>query len=150
MMPSASGRPYSSQRQSQQRALSLPGRGRQHEEENYLKTQEGCNLPVKHCIRGTEGWEIIPKLRPYTKEIFDKPTFGSRKLGEYLARQTDAGSITVIGLCTDICVISNVLLIKAFLPETPVIVDASCCAGVTPESHENALKAMESCQIKVV
>ncbi len=119
-------------------------------EETYLETQEGHNLPVTHCVRGSEGWEIIPQLRPYANEIFDKPTFGSRKLGEYLADKSDVGSITVIGLCTDICVISNALLIKAFLPETPIIVDASCCAGVTPASHENALRAMESCQIKVV
>ena len=119
-------------------------------EETYLETQEGHNLPVTHCVRGSEGWEIIPQLRPYANEIFDKPTFGSRKLGEYLADKSDVGSITVIGLCTDICVISNALLIKAFLPETPIIVEASCCAGVTPASHENALRAMESCQIKVV
>lgn len=119
-------------------------------EETYLETQEGHNLPVTHCVRGSEGWEIIPELRPYANEIFDKPTFGSRKLGEYLADKSDVGSITVIGLCTDICVISNALLIKAFLPETPIIVEASCCAGVTPASHENALRAMESCQIKVV
>ena len=119
-------------------------------EETYLETQEGHNLPVTHCVRGSEGWEIIPQLRPYANEIFDKPTFGSRKLGEYLADKSDVGSITVIGLCTDICVISNALLIKAFLPETPIIVDASCCAVVTPASHENALRAMESCQIKVV
>jgi nicotinamidase-related amidase len=118
-------------------------------EENYLETQEGRLLPVKHCIRGTEGWEIIPELRTYANEIFDKPTFGSQKLGEYLAEKNNAKEITVIGLCTDICVISNALLIKAFLPEVPIFVEKDCCAGVTPESHENALKAMQSCQIQV-
>lgn len=119
-------------------------------EENYLETQEGKNLPVKHCIRGTEGWEIIPELKQYATKIFDKPTFGSRELGEYLADENDAESITVIGLCTDICVISNAALIKAFLPEVPIIVEQDCCAGVTPESHENALKALQSIQVKVI
>ena len=71
-------------------------------EEHYLNTQEGKNLPVKHCIRGTEGWEIIPELRLYAETVFDKPTFGSRKLGEYLASQENVGQVTVIGLCTDI------------------------------------------------
>lgn len=118
-------------------------------EENYLDTQEGKNLPVKHCIRGTEGWEIIPELQPYAETVFDKPTFGSRKLGEFLASQEDVGQVTVIGLCTDICVISNALMIKAFLPEVPIVVEEKCCAGVTPESHEAALTAMKSCQIHV-
>ena len=116
-------------------------------EENYLDTQEGKNLPVKHCIRGTEGWKIIPELRPYADTVFDKPTFGSRNLGEYLGSQKDIGKITVIGLCTDICVISNALLIKAFLPEVPIVVEEKCCAGVTPASHRTALTAMKSCQI---
>lgn len=121
-------------------------------EENYMETQEGKNLPVPHCIRGTVGWEIIPELSVYaeTNIIFDKPTFGSQKLGEYLASQQDVGKITVIGLCTDICVISNALLIKAFLPEVPIVVEKKCCAGVTPESHERALAAMQSCQIQVI
>ena len=121
-------------------------------EDKYLQTQEGKNLPVPHCIKGSEGWEIIPELRDYADKnvIFDKPTFGSRKLGEYLSEQKDVGKITVIGLCTDICVISNALLIKAFLPETPISVEKACCAGVTPESHERALLTMQSCQIKVI
>ena len=119
--------------------------------EEYLDTQEGRNLPVKHCIRGTDGWKIIPELLPHVQEVFDKPTFGSRLLGEYLlSKKDEIGKITVIGLCTDICVISNALLIKAFLPEVPIVVEEKCCAGVTPESHENALKAMQSCQIKVI
>lgn len=120
----------------------------------YMETQEGRNLPIPHCIKETEGWKIRPEIDALRKtEPFDKPAFGSTELGNAL-RQTDLeekiGSITVIGLCTDICVISNALLAKAFLPEVPVIVDASCCAGVTPESHETALKAMEVCQIKVI
>ena len=120
-------------------------------EENYMDTQEGKNLPVPHCIRGTAGWEIIPELAAYAERniIFDKPTFGSQKLGEYLASQQDIGKITVIGLCTDICVISNALLIKAFLPEAPIVVEKACCAGVTPESHDRALAAMQSCQIRI-
>jgi len=122
-------------------------------EENYLETQEGGNLPVAHCIRGTNGWEITPVLQPYVKEEpVDKPTFGSVRLGDILfdADRTDpVRSVTLIGLCTDICVISNAMIVKAVLPEVPVRVDASCCAGVTPESHRNALAAMKMCQIIV-
>lgn len=121
--------------------------------ENYMETQEGRMLPVPHCIKDSEGWQISPVLAPYCKEPpMDKPTFGSRMLGEILAsanaRETIA-SVTLVGLCTDICVISNALLIKAFLPEVCVKVDAACCAGVTPESHETALRAMLPCQIVV-
>ena len=122
--------------------------------ENYMETQEGKNLPVPHCIRGTEGWQIRPELEELrVTEPIDKGTFGSDELGKILRDLNDEdpiGTITVIGLCTDICVISNALLAKAFLPEVPIEVDASCCAGVTPESHENALKAMASCQIRIV
>lgn len=128
--------------------------------EDYKQTQEGRNLPVPHCIRGTEGWEIIPGLTAYTagKTIVDKPTFGSQHLGglmkaqdEELRRQGDSGieKITLIGLCTDICVISNALVLKSFLPEAEIHVDAGCCAGVTPESHKTALEAMKMCQIVV-
>jgi nicotinamidase-related amidase len=120
----------------------------------YLETQEGKNLPVPHCIRGTDGWQIRPELDALrTTEAIDKPTFGSKELGTILTEMNEKdeiGSITLIGLCTDICVISNAMLVKAFLPEVPIIVDSACCAGVTPESHENALKAMQVCQIKVV
>ena len=123
-------------------------------EENYLETQEGRNLPVPHCIRGTNGWQIRPQLDALRKtETIDKPTFGSEKLGRLLQAEHAAdpiGSVTLIGLCTDICVISNALLIKAFLPEVPVRVDSSCCAGVTPQSHENALQAMRACQIEIL
>ena len=120
----------------------------------YLDTQEGKKLPVPHCIRDTEGWQIRSELDALRKtEPIDKETFGSTDLaGELVALNEDEeiGSITLVGLCTDICVISNALLIKASLPEVPICVDATCCAGVTPESHENALKAMEACQIRII
>lgn len=122
-------------------------------ETNYLETQEGKNLPVEHCIRGSKGWEIRKELDELrTTEAIDKVTFGSSELGNVLRdlnEKEEIGSITVIGLCTDICVISNVMISKAFLPEVPIIVDAKCCAGVSVETHENALKAMEVCQVKV-
>lgn len=117
-------------------------------EENYLDTQEGKNLPVVHCVRGTKGWEIREELAVPGCEVIDKPTFGSLALAERTA-QLQPESVELIGLCTDICVISNAMLIKARLPELPVSVDAACCAGVTPESHENALAAMRMCQIRV-
>ena len=123
-------------------------------EENYLDTQEGKKLPVPHCIRGTEGWEIVPQLRQYMVGFapVDKPTFGSTALAQTLSainQATPIGKVTLIGLCTDICVISNALLLKAFLPEAEIAVDAACCAGVTPENHKNALAAMKACQITV-
>ena len=119
--------------------------------ENYLETQEGHNLPVVHCVKGTPGWQIIPELSDLAEEIIDKPTFGSRTLGERLAAEKEEiGQITLIGLCTDICVISNALLLKAFLPEVPLAVEAACCAGVTPDSHETALASMKTCQIRVI
>lgn len=122
-------------------------------QENYLSTQEGRNLPVPHCIRDTFGWQIIPELQPLCTSVIDKPTFGSTALMELLRSEHEKqpiGSITLIGLCTDICVISNALLLKAAMPEVEISVDAACCAGVTPESHANALAAMKMCQIKVI
>ena len=121
----------------------------------YLSTQEGTRLPVIHCVEGTEGWEIVPALSEYTRgrQVVDKPTFGSTQLAAMLAFahvQDPIRQITLIGLCTDICVISNALLLKAYLPEVPIVVDAACCAGVTPESHRNALSAMKTCQIDVL
>ena len=118
-------------------------------ETNYLQTQEGRKLPVKHCIRQTEGWQIIPKLKAYTSDakIIEKPTFGSVELAKELM---NADQITLIGLCTDICVISNALLLKAYYPEKMIQVDVSCCAGVTPQSHENAVSAMKMCQIDII
>jgi len=115
-------------------------------EENYLETAEGKKLPVRHCIRQ----EISDLL---TEAPVDKVTFGSRELVkklEQIQEETSIESITLIGLCTDICVISNAMLCKAFLPEVPVQVDASCCAGVTVESHMQALEAMKMCQIDIL
>ena len=118
--------------------------------ENYMDTQEGKNLPVKHCIKGTPGWEIRAELDALrTTEPIDKVTFGSSALPEIL-RKENPESVTFVGLCTDICVISNVMLTKAFFPEVPLIVDAKGCAGVTPESHQNALEAMKMCQVTVI
>lgn len=158
-------------------------------QENYMETQEGANLPVPHCIEGTDGWQIRAEVMEAADQqaeavsesyaddedavritidpsVFNKPTFGCVELGEALARanqpEPDAEngidaddtadmieSIEIVGLCTDICVISNAMLLKAFLPEVPITVDAACCAGVTPESHMRALGAMQACQIKV-
>ena len=116
--------------------------------EDYLDTQEGKKLPVAHCIKGTEGWELHPEIEALRKEdALDKPTFGSTQLGCILKEMDGLESVTFVGLCTDICVISNAMIAKAFIPEVPVIVDASCCAGVTPQSHKNALEAMKMCQI---
>lgn len=121
--------------------------------DNYMETQEGKRLPVPHCIKGTEGWQIRKELDALrTTEAIDKLTFGSSELGQLLVKKNEEEpieSITVIGLCTDICVISNALLAKAFLPEAEIRVDARCCAGVTPQSHENALNAMSVCQIVI-
>lgn len=118
-------------------------------EENYLATQEGRNLPVPHCIRGSFGWEISSKLDVADSPVIDKPTFGSIELAQKVAQLDNLESVELIGLCTDICVISNAMLIKAQLPELPVKVDPTCCAGVTPASHNNALSAMKMCQIVV-
>lgn len=122
-------------------------------EENYMDTQEGRNLPVPHCIRNTKGWEICKELEALRKEApIDKVTFGSADLGMKLKAMNEEipiQSITLVGLCTDICVISNAMVIKSFLPEAEIIVDAACCAGVTPESHQRALEAMKACQIKI-
>ena len=123
-------------------------------EDAYLQTQEGKYLPVPHCIRGTEGWKIrkdIAELLAGAK-VIGKPTFGSRILAEELTGISEKEEIELelIGLCTDICVVSNALLLKAFMPEVPITVDASCCAGVTPEKHQAALETMRSCQITVV
>jgi nicotinamidase-related amidase len=129
---------------------------------DYLETQEGKNLPVMHCEDGSEGWMIHsdllsawhgnkntiidPKL---SENVLTKNTFGSKALIEYLETVEGLEEIEIIGLCTDICVISNALLIKAFEPEVKISVDSACCAGVSPESHEVALKAMKSCQVNV-
>ncbi len=159
--------------------------------EAYLQTQEGRNLPVVHCVKGTPGWEIAEKVYAEGCLVVDKPSFGSLALPEVvrscvgkeedlaaqgedsknvqhrtyqdlqngeslynLDENLDDGivpdSIELVGLCTDICVISNAMILKAAFPEVPIAVDASCCAGVTPESHKNALKAMQMCQIQIL
>ena len=119
--------------------------------ENYMQTAEGKNLPVPHCIKDSNGWRIRAELDALRKtEPIDKITFGAKELVEHLAEEQDVESITFMGLCTDICVISNAMLVKAFYPEIPLFVDAQGCAGVTPESHQNALSAMKMCQITVL
>ncbi|MBQ8297200.1 MAG: cysteine hydrolase [Ruminococcus sp.] len=117
--------------------------------EDYLSTSEGKKLPVEHCVRGTYGWEITDKLEVRDSKIIDKPTFGSYELAEYAASIEKLEEVILVGLCTDICVISNAMLLKARLPEVRITVDSGCCAGVTPQSHENALEAMKMCQIDV-
>jgi nicotinamidase-related amidase len=125
-------------------------------ESDYLETQEGVRLPVEHCIRGTKGWELVPAIEALLmpeSQVIEKPTFGSSELVGLLERLNEEEpirSITLAGLCTDICVISNALLIKAYFPEIPIAVDATCCAGVTVESHQRALDAMRVCQIDIV
>ena len=121
--------------------------------DEYLSTQEGKNLPVEHCIKGSWGWQICPELESVRNGlVIDKPTFGSVELQELLYEENEKEpieSIELIGLCTDICVISNAMLAKANFLEIPVTVDAKCCAGVTPEKHLAALETMRSCQICV-
>ncbi|MBO4391464.1 MAG: cysteine hydrolase [Lachnospiraceae bacterium] len=124
--------------------------------DNYLLTQEGKNLPVVHCIKNSPGWQIIPELQPVPEErVINKPSFGStelpRKLKDFEEEKGEAVTeITLIGLCTDICVISNAMILKASFPEVPILVDPACCAGVSPESHQNALDAMKCCQIGIL
>ncbi len=121
--------------------------------ENYLQTQEGTLLPLPHCIEGTAGHAIHPQIAPLVGEyICDKPGFGAVALPAMIDALNPDGEdmqFTLIGLCTDICVICNAMLLKAHYPEASMIVDASCCAGVTPQSHQTALEAMKMCQITV-
>lgn len=117
---------------------------------SYLETQEGKNLPVVHCVEGTEGWQIHEKVYKEGCPIIDKPSFGSLELSEWVAAREDVNEIVVVGLCTDICVISNVMILKARLPEILISVAADCCAGVTPQSHQNALEAMKMCQVNIL
>lgn len=118
-------------------------------QKNYMETQEGNNLPVMHCIEGTDGWQISKELEVGDSKIFNKPSFGSMELADYVASLNDIEEIELIGLCTGICVISNAFILKAKLPEVKITVDSSCCACVTPESHHTALNAMKLCQINV-
>ena len=113
---------------------------------NYLKTNEGKHLPVEHCIEGTYGWIIANEVNYPEYKHINKKTFGYT-LWDY---EDDFEEIERIGLCTDICVVSNALILKAFYPEINITVDASCCAGVTPESHKAALTTMKMCQINVI
>lgn len=116
--------------------------------EDYLHTQEGRHLPVPHCIRGTDGWQLCESLAREEGKRFEKPCFGSVSLAEYV-RAGGYKKVTLCGVCTDICVVSNALLVKAYCPETEVSVVREACAGVTPERHEAAIATMESCQIGI-
>ena len=118
--------------------------------DDYMTTQEGKKLPVPHCIQNTHGWQIRSELDALRKtDAIDKITFGSKDLIRVIEQEKNVESITFVGLCTDICVISNVMLTKAFFPEIPLTVDAKGCAGVTPESHRNAINAMKMCQVEI-
>ncbi|WP_026660747.1 cysteine hydrolase family protein [Butyrivibrio sp. AC2005] len=120
--------------------------------DDYMQTEEGKNLPVPHCIKGTEGWNIIDELNADENAslIIDKETFGSEKLAEYMKKNADEiEEVEFVGVCTDICVISNVLLTKAMIPNKKIHVDARGCAGVTPQAHNTALAAMTACHIKI-
>lgn len=113
---------------------------------NYLETNEGKHLPVEHCIEGTNGWQIRDELFTEPMPIVDKLTFGNLNWKSFF----DFEEVELVGLCTDICVVSNALILKAMYPEINITVDASCCAGVTPESHQAALTTMKMCQINVI
>ena len=123
--------------------------------EDYMETSEGKNLPVSHCIKDTEGWQLNADVqkalegRDYT--VVEKITFGSVDLPDFIEEKTEGENFSaeLIGLCTDICVVSNALVLKANFPEAEISVDSSCCAGVTPETHEAALTTMKMCQITV-
>ncbi len=122
---------------------------------DYMNTQEGKKLPIIHCVADTEGWELVDELKPLAegKKIVTKPTFGSIDLACMLAdldEEEPIDEVTFIGICTDICVISNAMIVKAALPEVPLKVEARLCAGVTKESHKTALDAMAGCQIEII
>lgn len=124
--------------------------------DNYMETKEGEYLPVRHCIKDSDGWNICTSITNTCDicdyKVYEKVTFGSSELAKDImsGMYDDISEIELVGLCTDICVISNALLIKSFLPEIPITVDSSCCAGVTSESHNNALEAMKMCQINII
>ncbi len=122
--------------------------------ENYPSTSEGKNLPVRHCIKDSYGWQISSRLPiPEGARIFDKPTFGSTELALALAKEnlrSPISEIEIVGLCTDICVISNAFLLKAYLPECEIAVNSALCRGASQEGHRNALLAMAVCQIKII
>jgi len=117
---------------------------------DYMQTQEGKKLPVEHCIKNTQGWQICDELKPYVNEVVDKVTFGSVELPKILKDYgEEINEIELCGLCTDICVISNAMILKSSFPETQITVDGSCCAGVSVESHNTALEAMKAVQIEI-
>lgn len=128
-------------------------------EKDYLQTQEGMNLPVEHCIEGTYGWQFNPEIEALisvidqdSKDIvFEKNGFGSLRLAETIRREfkEEELELELVGLCTDICVVTNALILKTYLPDAAITVDASCCAGVTPKSHEEALDVMRMCQVGI-
>jgi nicotinamidase-related amidase len=123
--------------------------------ENYLSTAEGKKLPVEHCIKNSHGWKInesiLNALDGRVEKIFEKPVFGSYGLLEYIKQHAHIiSSIEILGLCTDICVISNAIILKNALPETEIYVNEKCCAGVTPQSHNEALNVMKMCQINII
>lgn len=118
--------------------------------DNYMQTQEGRKLPVPHCIKDTDGWQICDELKPYAETVIDKVTFGSINLPKILRDSKESiDEIVLCGLCTDICVISNAMILKSAFPEVKLTVDASCCAGVTVDSHITALNAMRAVQIEI-
>ena len=126
-----------------------------HNAKTYLKTQEGSNLPIIHCVRNTKGWEIVKPLQKFIKKdnVITKSTFGCEKLVDLfnkLNKKDKIKEITLVGTCTDICVISNAFLLKTHFPEIPIIVDQKCCAGTTLTNHNIAIKAMKLSQIKII
>ena len=126
-----------------------------HHDADYLNTQEGKRLPVKHCILGTKGWQMNKQIRDavWDHQMYLKPTFGCFRMAEDLANEgmnNPDTIIEIIGLCTDICVVSNALILKANFLKSEIIVDSSCCAGVTPETHNAALQTMRCCQINII
>lgn len=119
--------------------------------DNYMQTQEGRNLPVPHCIKNSDGWQICDELKPYVSTVIDKLTFGSIDLPDIIKNfGEEIESIELCGLCTDICVISNAMLLKAAFPEVHITVDSACSAGVSVESHNTALNAMRAVQIEII
>ncbi len=121
--------------------------------DDYMETSEGKHLPVIHCVKDTDGWQLNPSVGEALSgaKIINKPYFGSKELVETIGEmtQTDEIAVELIGICTDICVVSNAMMLKSALPEMEIVVDSKCCAGVTPESHEAALLTMKMCQITV-
>lgn len=118
---------------------------------DYSQTQEGTKLPVPHCIKNTAGWQICDELLPYAETVIDKVTFGSMEFPQLIKEFGEPiDEIELCGLCTDICVISNAMILKASFPEARIVVDENCCAGVTMESHDIALAAMRAVQIEII